>query len=776
MKDQVLAFLSELPLFSQLPQKELLAVVEAVAVKNFAKGEVLFTQGRSKIDGIYILKSGEIELYYARDGLKTQRDTLARGEIFGGIAVLMNTGVSVRTALAVEESRCYVIPVELFLRLCHNFDFFQNAFIDAFARRMLDQPYASIVASSQACHFLAGITPFSFLPIEEIVKIAGELSTEFYPRNTTLFTQGVSVIESLYIIHQGAAERYFPEEERETAGKLMGEGDIFGGISMLINDSIAIRSFKTVEDTHFYVWPKRRFLEVCKAHEHFLAFFTDTFGKRMLDRSYASIVAKAIQPGEGGLEFFNQPVSAIARKGLVSCSGQTTIQSAAEMMSRKRSGSVLIESPDGAFVGIVTDNDLRNKVIAGGVDIQQPVERIMSFPLRTVSAQGLVFEAVMAMMQGKIKHLGVTDGEGVVTGIVTNKDILTAQGQSPLFLIREISMADSVDGLTRQHRLLPGIVHNLISNGAKAANLNRLITTVSDAILNKIVTLALNKHGEPPCPFAFMVMGSEGRKEQTLKTDQDNAIIYQDREKEEKEIAQVYFLGLGETICAWLNEVGYDYCKGGIMAQNPEWCQPLSVWKGYFSSWIRAGEPEDLLSSAIFFDFRCAYGKAELVNELHIFLKQSLTEWPFFLQYMAVNAQRFKPPIGFFRNFIVESKGEHRDSFDIKKTMVPIVDFARIHALQHGLTETNTLERLHRLFLDKAIRPDIYHELEQAYSFLMQQRFARQVQAVINEKTEPDNYINPQKLTRIEQTMLKEIFARIDTLQKEISFGLPGGV
>jgi CBS domain-containing protein len=143
---------------------------------------------------------------------------------------------------------------------------------------------------------------------------------------------------------------------------------------------------------------------------------------------------------------------------------------------------------------------------------------------------------------------------------------------------------------------------------------------------------------------------------------------------------------------------------------------------------------------------------------------------------MAVNAQRFKPPIGFFRNFIVESKGEHRDSFDIKKTMVPIVDFARIHALQHGLTETNTLERLHRLFFDQVIRPDIYHELEQAYSFLMQQRFARQVQAVIYEKTEPDNYINPQKLTRIEQTMLKEIFARIDTLQKEISFGLPGGV
>ncbi len=371
----------------------------------------------------------------------------------------------------------------------------------------------------------------------------------------------------------------------------------------------------------------------------------------MLDRSYASIVAKTIQPGDEALQFLNQPVSSITQKDLISCAFGTTIQSAAELMSRHKCSSILVKSDQDKFVGIVTDNDLRKKVIASGLDIQNPVERIMSFPLHTISSQALVFEALMSMMQENYKHLGVTGPDDELIGIITNKDILAAQGQSPLFLIREISMAGSVEALMHQHQLLPGVIQGLISNGAKARNLTRLITTISDAILTKIIAFALEKIGPPPCAFAFMVMGSEGRKEQTLKTDQDNAIIYEDVAGIPAETIQAYFLKLGETICTWLNDVGYDFCKGNIMAKNPKWCQPLSVWKGYFLSWIRVAEPDDLLSSTIFFDFRCAHGKAELVGELRSFLMDSLSEWPFFFRYMAVNAQQLQAAHRFFQKF-----------------------------------------------------------------------------------------------------------------------------
>ena len=616
--------------------------------------------------------------------------------------------------------------------------------------------------------FLSGLVPFSFLFENELEKAASQLTLAYYPRNTTVCTQGLTNVDSLYIVKNGSAERFFEGSNQTIEGAQMRMGDLFGGISMLINNSICIRSLRTVEDSHFYLWPKASFLDTCKKNPQFLKFFSDSFGKRMLDRSYATVVAKTIQPGEAALQFLNQQLNTIAQKKLISCSTATTIQAAARLMSLHNCSSILVTSPEEQYVGIVTDRDLRQKVVANHFDIEKPVQRIMSFPLRTISSQALVFEALLTMMQDNVKYLGITNPNNQVIGIITNKDILSAQGQSPLFLIGEIATAGTIDALRHQYQQLPGIIHTLIANGAKAKNLNRLISTISEAILQKIIVFALKTHGPPPCLFAFTVMGSEGRKEQTLKTDQDNAIVFEDVAENESATVHAYFHGLGTTICRSLNEIGYDFCRGDIMAQNPKWCQPLSVWKEYFRSWIRFASPEDLLNSTIFFDLRCAHGHAPLITELRIYLLERLAEWPLFLGYLAENAQHFKPPLGFFRNFIVESKGEHRDTFDIKKVMVPIIDFARIYTLKHGLSETNTQERLHQLYIRKLLSPEIYHEVEQAYSFLMQLRFTRQITAIMAENSAPDNQINPKKLTRIEQTMLKEIFSRIENIQKEI--------
>ncbi len=638
---------------------------------------------------------------------------------------------------------------------------------------MIYESDPGVFGQNQVLRFISSIIPFSFLPETELEKIALDFSLVFHPKDTVVFTQGISRIEALHIIQKGATERYYVENNQVTLSSPMCEGDMFGGISMLLNNSISIRSLKTTEDTYFYLLPKERFHEICHKYVQFTEYFTDTFGKRMLDRYYASIVAKAIQPADDSLQLLSQQVKNVYHKNLVFCDSEMSIQSSAELMSSHKCSSILVQSGNKDFVGIVTDNDLRQKVIAQGLDIKKPVKLIMSSPLKTISSQALIVEALTDMMQENVKHLGVTDSEDKVIGIITNKDILTAQGQSPLFLIREISLADSIEDLKHQHDLLPGVIQSLISNGAKPRNITHLVTTISDRILKKIIEFAIEKEGDPPCAFAFMVMGSEGRKEQTLKTDQDNAIIFEDGEGTTGK-RQEYFLKLGETICTWLDKVGYDFCKGDIMAKNPRWCQPLSIWKSYFLSWIRIAEPDDLLRSSIFFDFRYGYGKTELVNELRNYLFSNISEWFGFLRYMADNAQHFKPPIGFFRNFIVESKGEHRDSLDIKKVMMPILDIARIYALKYGLTETNTQERLYQLYLKKKLSWTTYNELEHAYSFLMQLRLAKQINAIIVEKKRPNNYINPKKLTKIEQTMLKEIFSRIANMQKEISYEFTG--
>jgi CBS domain-containing protein len=210
------------------------------------------------------------------------------------------------------------------------------------------------------------------------------------------------------------------------------------------------------------------------------------------------------------------------------------------------------------------------------------------------------------------------------------------------------------------------------------------------------------------------------------------------------------------------------------MAQNPRWCQPLSQWKQSFSSWIHAAEAEDLLQASIFFDFRLGHGDVGLIEALRTHLSESLQGWAGFFRHLTENALHFKPPIGFFGNFVVESKGEHRNALDLKHAIMPITDFARIYALHHNIEATNTMERLHHLRLKNAISVKEYEELDKAYNFLMQLRFVRQVTAVLDEQAPPDNYINPKKLTAIEQTTLKEIFKRIENFQAKMNFDFIG--
>jgi CBS domain-containing protein len=622
---------------------------------------------------------------------------------------------------------------------------------------------------------LSRTAPFSSLPETEVERVSRHLGQVSHKGNSILFSQGLSTVDALHIIHSGSAERYFEHNGALLHVVPMTEGDVFGGISMLINNSLAIRSLRTTEPCTFLLLPRAHFLELCNRYPQFLEFFTNIFGKRMLDRSYASIVASTLQPGETSLPFFHRPVIDLARKRPLSCPFDLPLQQAATLMSERNSSSILITAPNGDYLGMVTDHDLRQKVVAAGLHRDAPVGRVMSTPLRTISGNTLIFEALFTMMQEDRQYLAVTDNSQQVVGMLSNQDILAAQGQSPLFLLGEIAAAPDSTALKRIHGLLPGIIEALIAGGAKASHLTRLATAISDAILQRAMGLTLKEHGAAPRPFAFIVLGSEGRKEQTLATDQDNALIYQDGGSEDEEDVHAYFLGLGQKICATLNDIGYGYCPGEIMAQNPQWCQPLAVWKEAFRSWIRFSSPEDLLNCSIFFDFRCGYGDATLAEQLRVHLQEKLVEWPLFLGYLAMNVQHFKPPLGFFRNFLVASKGEHRDTFNIKKVMVPIVDFARIHALKHGFTETNTCERLRLLHRRQLVSEETARDLEQAYDFLMQLRFSRQIDAITKENRAPDNQINPKKLTGIEQTLLKEIFSRIDDMQKEVVFqaGLP---
>jgi CBS domain-containing protein len=378
-----------------------------------------------------------------------------------------------------------------------------------------------------------------------------------------------------------------------------------------------------------------------------------------------------------------------------------------------------------------------------------------------------------------------------------NPELMSQPGQNPeldnrllteltyTVLIRTISEAKSIEQIMDKHSQLPRLLFSMINSGANIRSVTWLITTFSDTILKKIIGFAIDEFGPPPTRFAIITLGSEGRKEQTLKTDQDNAIIYEDvredvgedpgkKSKISEQEVKSYFLKFGERMCTWLDQIGYHLCTGRIMASNPKWCQPLSIWKRNFNDWIHAARPEDLLHSSIFFDFRFGGGNADLVENLRDYLFKSLEVWPGFLRHMTENAVYFKPPIGFFGNFQVESGGKHPNCLDIKRAMTAIVDYARIYALDNGIQETNTQDRLYQLYLKKILSPKAYREIEQAFNFVMQIRITHQINAIIVKGLEPDNHINPKKLSIMEQKMLKEVFKRIEKMQKQICMEFTG--
>jgi CBS domain-containing protein len=532
---------------------------------------------------------------------------------------------------------------------------------------------------------------------------------------------------------------------------------------------------KLREDTLFYKLPADIFQNLCDEYEDFKEFFTNTFGKKMLDRSYADMISRQVSGVEPSSLFFDQKVGSVYNPSFFSCPAAMSIRDAAAKMSEDSSGYLLIQDEDGMMQGIITDEDLRKRVVAVDSRRDGPVADIMSSPIISLSKDARLFEAYLLMIEKGISHLPVAADGGEICGILTDRRIITEQSRSPYFLIQEIGHSSSPEQLQNIHSRLPGMLIEPIKNGAQPETLTNLITMVSDAVMDKVVSFTVEQAGPPPCDFAFIIMGSEGRNEQTLKTDQDNAIIYQDLDDpSEAERAGQYFLDLAAQICGWLDQAGFAFCEGNNMAQNPTWCQPLSVWKTYFYRWIHAANPEDLLNSSIFFDFRWAWGSKTLTEELTDYLFESLGGWSGFFRNMADNALYFKPPLGFFRNIVVQSKGEHKDSFDIKRAMMPIIDFARIYALKLGIRETNTLLRLEQIQQNRLLTKEEYDDIVQSYRYLMNLRFIRQITAITEESGRADNFINPKQLSRIDQTMLKEIFKRIEGIQQKMGIEFTG--
>jgi CBS domain-containing protein len=345
-----------------------------------------------------------------------------------------------------------------------------------------------------------------------------------------------------------------------------------------------------------------------------------------------------------------------------------------------------------------------------------------------------------------------------------------------LVFIQSVKSSLSDEELKRKWDSVPHFVNQLLERGVNAQIANQVVTTIADTIAQKVIEGVIEHVGPPPAKFVFMVLGSEGRKEQTFKTDQDNAIIYEDKANEHREEVREYFLEFATEVSGRLNSIGISYCTGGFMAQNPKWTHSLSHWKRNYVSWMAESLPETVINFSTFFDCRFVYGEAAIMDELKVFLNEELQKPMDKLFYnMAINALQYEPPLTFFNTIRTFTKNS-REVFDIKKAMTPIVDLVRVYALKNRVFEVNTGERMKSLLKMEVFTETAYHELYQSYYFLMSMRLKKQAIQIIQDKKEPDNYIDLSTLTKIERVTLKEIFKVIGNFQSKIKIEFTNSV
>ncbi|MEA3494720.1 MAG: DUF294 nucleotidyltransferase-like domain-containing protein [Bacteroidota bacterium] len=466
------------------------------------------------------------------------------------------------------------------------------------------------------------------------------------------------------------------------------------------------------------------------------------------------------------LLLMNQPIKHLI-KSFIKCDLNTTAFEAASLMLRKKQNIIFV-SQEKNIIGLINDSDLRKRIIAKGLDANTGVSNIMTSPVKYIRDNLLIYEAILMFDSENISHLAVKDNLDNFIGIISYEDVLNLQKNTLSFLVRKIEKAEKLESIKQIQKKVTVLIKALLDSGAKAQNITRIISSIADAITNRLILLSLEEFGEPPCRFAFVAMGSEGRKEQTLATDQDNAIIIEDVEKGKLENAKKYFKNFAEKMNNDLDYVGYKYCEGEVMANNPKWMQPLSVWKNYFTKWIVNSTPQNLIDSSIFFDFRCIYGEKKYTDELKLHIDKVIENKAVFFYNFAESVLNFKAPSN-ISGSIIKTAAPKEISFDIKKILLPVLAFIKIYSLKNNIAETNSLSRLEKLFTQDIIKNPMYDELVFSYDFLMLLRLRFQILSIFKNE-QPSNIIVVNKLTDIEKTTLKKIFSELSVLQSKLSF------
>jgi len=617
-------------------------------------------------------------------------------------------------------------------------------------------------------NYLKGIPPFQFLDESAIRSIAGNLSMEYFPGNTLILTQDGPPSDSLRVIKKGGVKVYLSNDD-EIVIDYKSEGDSFGYLSLISGDK-SRANVMTVEDTLCYLIPKKIILDIISNNPSFGEYFMKSFFKNYLDKTYKEMRSKNLLFKEGEKLLYITAVKEIISKNAVTVPLETTIKEAAGIMSENRISSIIVVNAEGSPSGIVTDRDLRDKVVARGTEPSKPVTEIMSKGLVTVPAESTCFDALSTMIQRNIHHMVITDGKELA-GIVTNHDFMMLQGTSPLSILKNIDRQQNADELGNIRDSINQTIALLLKEGVKASYILRIITELHDRLIHKIIELSIKEIGDPSCPFAFFVYGAEGRKEETFKTVFRCAIVYNEQttyceKKDMSDFCEQLIVHLQDTF----SKCNLPLFDVHPLGEDRTIYGDITEWEQNILAALRSVDSSRVITAKKMLDLRAIYGDVSVVDTLKDSLYTQIRKSDKCSSVLYEYSVKHKSPIGFFKKFVVDESGEQLERFDVKeKCTSHIVDAMRALSIVHNIHETSTVERLNFLLRKGLFSQELKNDIGAAFEFmlhlLMQSQLAKKE---LNMKI--DNVIEPDGLSMLEKKSLKEIFQIIPVLQDKVEY------
>ncbi|MCB4809103.1 DUF294 nucleotidyltransferase-like domain-containing protein [Tamlana sp. 62-3] len=625
--------------------------------------------------------------------------------------------------------------------------------------------------AERVADFLNRYPPFNMISSKDLLQIAKEVNIIYLEKGDTVYNQDDGFNHHFFIVRDGAINLHYTLNDADKNLNINDVGDVFG-----VRPLIAKENYKHTatanEESIVYGIPIDLFQSITYNNSQVSKYLVTAFATNAYDpyttEENSKVFGDYLPNTANDVANFQ---TADYTKNPVTCNTKTSLRDAAIKMSTLKIGCIIVVDDEKKPLGIITNSDIKNKIATGKFPIETEVTNIMSSPVFTGKKGLTIADAQLQMIKNGIGHLCIThDGttNTKITGILTNHDILVALGNSPSVILKEIKRANRTKKLRTARLKANTLLKSYLEQNIPLSHIVKIMAQINDAISFKVVEIAVNRMPTPPpTSFAWLALGSQGRHEQLLFTDQDNALIFEDVTTDKYEDTKNYFLELSKRITERLHKIGFEYCEADMMASNPEWCKSASEWQTQFKNWILQPDEKAVLLSSIFFDYNYIYGNEYLVENLTETIFNTIDNTSQFFKFLGRDAIKSPSPLGFFKKFVVEQNGEQKDLFNIKnRALMPLIDSARLLVLINKIKGiNNTAERYEKMAELEPENKALYNSC--AYAFKALSKFKAK-QGILHKNS--GKFIALESLTKEEKLKLRRCFKPINEIQETLKY------